>query len=119
MDGDNYLYFRGTKNVINASTTISGTGFTWGITTSSITNIDANNRKLQYNPSAEMFRCYTGSQKDVVLYIKKETTAIEKTTVSSEVSPRGIFDLQGRRVSENAPLQRGIYIVNGHKVVIQ
>lgn len=119
MDGDNYLYFRGTKNVINASTTISGTGFTWGITTSSITNIDANNRKLQYNPSAEMFRCYTGSQKDVVLYIKKETTAIEKPTVSSEVSPRGIFDLQGRKMSENAPLQRGIYIVNGRKVVIQ
>lgn len=119
MDGDNYLYFRGTKNVINASTTISGTGFTWSITTSSITNVDANNRKLQYNPSAEMFRCYTGSQKDVVLYIKKETTAIEKPTVSSEVSPRGIFDLQGRRVSENAPLQRGIYIVNGRKVVIQ
>lgn len=119
MDGDNYLYFRGTKNVINASTTISGTGFTWSITTSSITNVDANNRKLQYNPSAEMFRCYTGSQKDVVLYIKKETTAIEKPTVSSEVSPRGIFDLQGRKMSENAPLQRGIYIVNGRKVVIQ
>lgn len=56
---------------------------------------------------------------DDIVLAKPATSAIEKPTVSSEVSPRGIFDLQGRRVSENAPLQRGIYIVNGHKVVIQ
>ncbi|MBR5919524.1 MAG: M6 family metalloprotease domain-containing protein, partial [Prevotella sp.] len=48
-----------------------------------------------------------------------ESSAIEKPTVSSEVSPRGIFDLQGRKVSENAPLQRGIYIVNGKKFVVR
>ena len=56
---------------------------------------------------------------DDLLLSKPATTDIEKPTVSSEVSARGIFDLQGRKVSENAPLQRGIYIVNGKKFVVR
>lgn len=56
---------------------------------------------------------------DDLLLSKPATTEIEKPTVSSEVSSRGIFDLQGRKVSENTPLQRGIYIVNGKKFVVR
>ena len=31
----------------------------------------------------------------------------------------GIFDLQGRKVSDKGQLSKGIYIVNGKKVVIK
>ena len=57
----------------------------------------------------------------------EETTGIEPPTISpegesTEASPRGglvgvsCFDLQGRRVSA---LKKGLYIVNGHKVVVK
>ena len=122
LDGNDYLYFTGSKNSLFASSSITGTGFTWKISTTEIVNVDNNTRRLQYNKNANglRFACYTGSQADVVLYMKvDDTTEIEKPTVSSEVSARGIFDLQGRKVSENAPLQRGIYIVNGKKFVVR
>jgi M6 family metalloprotease-like protein len=48
-----------------------------------------------------------------------EISPIKKMAISSGVSSHGIFDLQGRKVSENAPLQRGIYIVNGKKFIVR
>ena len=122
LDGENYLYFTGSSNKLYASATKGNSGFAWIISTSDITNADYSERKLQYNTAANglRFACYTGSQKDVVLYVNKQSTSIfEKPTVSSEVSTREIYDLQGRSVSEKATLQRGIYIVNGRKVVIK
>ena len=130
-DAGSYLYYNGSGNKLYLSDSKGDSGYKWSIFELDITrypkaftivNVDYAPRRLQYNPAANglRFACYTGSQEDVVLYMKvDEATEIEKPTVSSEVSPRGIFDLQGRKVSENAPLQRGIYIVNGKKFVVR
>ncbi len=53
----------------------------------------------------------------VTLVYEKVQDGIHHTTVDSSATPRGIFDLQGRRL-QSIP-QRGIYIVNGQKVIVK
>ena len=62
---------------------------------------------------------YTGGQLAKWLY-DKHVTAIDEIslpTVSSEKrTDAAVYDLQGRRVS---PQKKGLYIINGKKVVIR
>ncbi len=47
-------------------------------------------------------------------------TAIEGLEADAPVTTsQGIFDLSGRRMSNSTPLQRGIYIINGKKVMVR
>ena len=47
-------------------------------------------------------------------------TGIESLTPdSSEKGDTNIYDLSGRKVSESSALQKGVYIVNGKKVVVK
>lgn len=38
---------------------------------------------------------------------------------SAKTAARGIYDLQGRRLTEGQPTRKGIYVINGRKVVIK
>lgn len=76
---------------------------------------------LQYNSSAKMFRVYASGQNAISLYKEEQeqqnhgiTTTID--ALRSQQKSSVIFDLQGRRVINP---QKGIYIVNGKKVVIK
>ncbi len=48
-------------------------------------------------------------------------TAIDEVGIQESLqnAPRGIYDLQGRRIMENHPLHEGLYIVNGRKTLIK
>jgi hypothetical protein len=73
--------------------------------------------------SGEMQLTFTtvGSNKrfflDEVMVFVPETTGISELNTAKKESPRGIYTLDGRRVSNNGTLPHGIYIVDGKKVV--
>lgn len=76
---------------------------------------------LKYNIKDDMFRVYASGQNAISLYKEEQeqqnhgiTTAID--AVRSQQKSSALFDLQGRRVINP---QKGIYIVNGKKVVIK
>ncbi len=54
---------------------------------------------------------------DEVMVFVPETTGISELNTVRKESPRGIYTLDGRRVSNNGMLPHGIYIVDGKKVV--
>ena len=54
---------------------------------------------------------------DEVKVFVPETTGISELNTIRKESPRGIYTLDGRRVSNNGTLPHGIYIVDGKKVV--
>ena len=54
---------------------------------------------------------------DEVMVFVPETTGISELNTVKKESPRGIYTLDGRRVSDNGTLPHGIYIVDGKKVV--
>ena len=67
MDGDEFLYWTSGNNLYSSSD-VNQNGNTWSIDVDKITNATTTGRRLQYNTGSPRFACYTGSQKDVVLY---------------------------------------------------
>jgi hypothetical protein len=64
---------------------------------------------------------YTGNVKNIAVTIKQSTGIDHPLTphlspLTSQLSPSTIYDLQGRKVSE---LKKGIYIINGKKIIIR
>ena len=63
------------------------------------------------------FTDFFGEVHEVVLTIQSEgTAAINTVNADQNDSQKAVFDLQGRKVT-NEPSKKGIYIVNGKKVV--
>lgn len=52
-------------------------------------------------------------------YVYGDATAIQEVSTAAAVAPRqqGTFDLSGRRVAGTQTLRKGIYVVNGKKIV--
>lgn len=118
----NFMALTSNSNTLNSSTTAAENTAKWTISvssdgTASITNVEYSNRQLQYNASSDMFRCYTGSQKDVAIY-KESSTATGITATKTGKKSNVLYDLQGRRQSKNAA-KRGVYIVNGQKFIVK
>ena len=90
MDGDNFLYWSSGNNLYWGEE-ISTNGNTWTINVDNgqIINATTIERRLQYNTGSPRFACYTGTQKDVVLY--KELTSEE--TISITISAAGYSTL--------------------------
>lgn len=64
------------------------------------------------------FLNYTSSQKPAVLYVKKTTTGIQGVQVVTRPADGKIYSIDGRYVGNDfTTLKRGIYIINGKKVV--
>ena len=84
--GDSYLYAAGSKssgNNLNVKNSIDEKS-TWTISIDSLSNAKivtiATNIKattLQYNPTANVFSCYAGTQNDVQIFKKVETSTCE------------------------------------------
>lgn len=62
-----------------------------------------------------------GGEAKAVIYIKDQTTGIDIPTNPIETEKMtAVYDLQGRYISDNTSfLQKGIYIINGKKVMIK
>ena len=84
-----------------------------------------------YQPTIRPFRAYLkedgSSSRVLTINFEEETTGIDVPTPDpSRMGREEIYDLQGRRVGnrsefriQNSELKRGLYIVNGKKVVIK
>ena len=71
MDGEDFIAYTSLSTSSNnylyaVESNVNGTA--WTITAEDITNAWNTVRKLQYNTGSPRFACYTGSQKNVVLY---------------------------------------------------
>ena len=112
------------NNNIFVTNSASDFGTLWIISaTDGITNAFNTERKLQYNSASNALRfcCYTGSQKDVVLY--KETPTTTGITVPTPIAQYSlsIYDLSGRRLQGVSihQLPKGVYICGGKKFVVK
>ena len=89
-DGTNYIAYTNTssKNQLNTSTDATANTSKWTATSSNggyiLTNVGSSSRVLQYNKQSgqERFACYTGTQEDAFLYVKKSTTP-ELTSIAN------------------------------------
>ena len=71
--GVGYLGLENAKNSVNASTTASSDNYRWTYSYKDggsvwVRNMAYDNYRLQWNASANIFRCYTGSQEELTLY---------------------------------------------------
>jgi endonuclease I len=114
-----YLALTSTSNTLNTVETVSDDAL-WIITfeggNAKIENAAHKGRFLQYNNSANIFRCYNGSQKSVVLYKEKGEASGIRTTKVKGFQSKKAYDLQGRPIDSHRH-QRGIVVKNGRKYI--
>lgn len=130
---DAYLAIADDKNALNNAENASDKNAQWSIRISgdasaaNIRNMQYTNRYLQFNASASRFSSYksTSSQQPVYLYARATSTAIAaiKTDNKGRVN---VYDINGRFVRRASSaiealrnLPQGIYVVNGHKVLVR
>lgn len=123
---DLYLVNRTKKNVLDG---VKEESATWNITFTAEGNADIKStlseyRSIFYNPQMARFATYTTTtQKPVQLYkFEKVVTGISYVNATTSQSKDGIYTLHGQKVSNNtntANLQKGVYIVNGKKVLVK
>ena len=108
---DGYYIGHTSGNALNFSTSDD---FTNTITLSDGEAVIAcGNYVLRFNSSADMFRFYKSGQQPIQLYRRTVSDGIIPLRAEE---PNIIYDITGRRIS--VPV-RGLYIVNGHKIVIR
>lgn len=94
--------------------------------TISITNGDATvtfgstykNNTISYDTNGYYFQTVEGTPAKIQIYRLIGTNGIEDIKTNQETVVKGIYNLNGQRVSEDN-LQKGIYIINGKKVIIK
>ncbi|MCR4852455.1 MAG: M6 family metalloprotease domain-containing protein, partial [Prevotella sp.] len=107
---------------ITSGTTASTVYFKWNVSigTDSVATVKSYGKDyyLRYNSTSTMFRVYSSGQDDICLYKEMEVAPAISTGISTvkQNMVEGIYDLTGRRVSEGR-LKKGVYIINGKKVV--
>ena len=83
----------------------------WGTYTTTLSG--SGKVKITFTPWGASKRFFL----DEVMVFVPETTGISELNTVRKESPRGIYTLDGRRVSDNGTLPHGTYIVDGKKVV--
>ena len=83
----------------------------WGTYTTTLSG--SGKVKITFTPWGASRRFFL----DEVMVFVPETTGISELNTVRKENPRGIYTLDGRRVSDNGTLPHGIYIVDGKKVV--
>lgn len=68
MDGDNFLYWNSGNTLEWTEKVAESDTWTIDVENGQIINAEETTRRLQYNTGSPRFACYTGTQKDVVLY---------------------------------------------------
>lgn len=123
-----YLSLDTDKNKLHSSKTSDTDKAQWTVTVSHqqalIQNVHFSNRSIQYNASSPRFACYKSGQKPVSLYIKTKPSSL--TEVANGKNEHFIvYDLTGRYVTMGKnwtdvinALSKGLYIINGKKVLV-
>ena len=117
-----YMALTEDKNALNVATFATDNTVKWSISigsggTATISNAKYSGRQLQYNTSAKIFRCYTGSQEDVAIYKEtSSTTGVDSVKNSdSKGQKQEIYTLQGTKITAKSPMKRGFFIAKGKK----
>ena len=123
--GDTYLAHASASNSITTATSGDDASAQWSISIGA--DADIINQKTSYairfNKASNQlrFRCYKqGGQEPVALYIQTqgEVDAVKGVTNRQYEKPNTqIFTIDGRKISTTATVPRGVYIINGKKVV--
>ncbi len=109
------------SNYVKTVSTLDANG-SWAITINdgeaTITSQgDKTRNTLQYNVSSPRFSCYKSGQKAVNIYAKSPVASGIEEVKTENGEVKGIFDLAGRRL--DAITAPGIYIIDGHKVLVK
>ena len=92
LASDNNKYLAWTsENTLNEGDDATATSAQWIVTDNfNLKNKYDNTRILQYNSGSPRFACYTGSQKDAVLYVK-EGSPVGKDVATVEISATTLY----------------------------
>ena len=121
----NFMALTSNSNALNTATTADDNTAKWTISisggTATISNVQYSSRQLQYNASADMFRCYTASQEDVAIYKETgSTTGIDSAKKSdSKGQKQEIYTLQGTKITTKSSMKQGIFVTKGKKWIIK
>ena len=121
----NFMALTSNSNALNTATTATENKAKWTISisggTATISNVQYSSRQLQYNASADMFRCYTASQEDVTIYKETgSTTGIDSAKKSdSKGQKQEIYTLQGTKITTKSSMKQGIFVTKGKKWIIK
>ncbi len=110
-NNDDYYFYKLTTNAAGDTSTA---GFYWGASDGSAFEMPGGKAWLAVNRQV-----FVDGVKGLKMKLPDESTTDGITTVSVSPAPRqeGIYTLQGVRVTDTT--QRGVYIVNGRKVLIK
>lgn len=119
------------KAYLTTDETASTTYYEWAISIGSENVATVENKgkgfylKLNYNNGSPLFRVYASDQTDIMLYkeipVQQEgiTTALRAIDNGQMINDKaGWYTIDGRKLS-GKPMKKGVYIHNGHKVVIK
>ena len=121
-----YLVSKTNKNSLEG---IENESPTWAITFSQEGNADikstlSEKRSIFYNAQMQRFSVYNSTtQKPVQLYkFDKVETGITYVTTTTRPIAAGVYTIYGQKVSDDfdtSNLSKGVYIVNGKKVLVK
>ncbi|MBR1889879.1 MAG: M6 family metalloprotease domain-containing protein [Alloprevotella sp.] len=120
-----YLYQTGSYNNFNLSTTVPATGGQWtaeddGTGLMTLKNTSTN-KWFQYNTSYNSTGAYSTAQATGVkpfLYEEAISTGILTPEIEEAAVRHGVYTLTGLRLPNAENLPKGIYIIDGKKVLI-
>jgi len=127
--GNVYLSYSGSKNYLLSTSEVAGDNEKWNIIITggkaAITNVGHTERQIYYNTGSPRFACYKSEQAPVAMYRSKLSTSVEMPTADDGVRKVKVYSVTGVVVRDNVPrnqaltgLPKGIYIVDGHKYVV-
>ncbi len=121
-----YLVSKTNKNSLEG---IENESPTWTITFTEEGNADikstlSEKRSIFYNAQMQRFSVYNSTtQKPVQLYkFDKVETGITYVTTTRHPAAAGVYTIYGQKVSDDfdtSNLSKGVYIVNGNKVLVK
>ena len=126
-----YLAKIQSNNTLNEADEATSNQTRWTISfkngNAEITNKQSTSYSIMYNTSASMFRAYPSGQTPVQLYKIHQSTGIDISTyIPTDKERVTVHSINGMliRLTDNYPdalrdLPKGIYIINGRKIVIR
>ncbi len=77
------------------------------------------NKNIRYDVDETAFTCYSTQGDNIRIYTKKNSAdGINQLVRDANPSARGVFTITGQQV-DGKPLTKGIYIIDGKKVVVK
>lgn len=129
--GGVYLALTSAANKLHTTTSASETTAQWEIGiqgdggTATVTNRKYDDRSIQYNASSPRFACYKSAQQSVSLFARVTGTGLARIAADNSDGSVKVYASDGRFIRSAAVgdalrgLPAGVYVVNGHKILVK